>query len=180
MCEMRSLSWVIGAIAALASAQAAEAQAPTSASTSATGSASVVQPITLVKNSDLAFGSLVRPSLGSNTVTIDPTSGARTLSGTGDASLAANRTASRATYSVAGEGGATFSVTVPSSFTMARVGGNETLPVTLTASAVSGALSGSIGAGGSANFSIGGSLPLSSTTVSGDYTGTFNVTVGYN
>jgi len=177
---MRSLSWVIGAVAALATAGAAQAQAPTSASTSATGSAAVVQPITLVKNTDLAFGSLVRPSLGANTVTIDPTSGARTISGTGDASPGAAQTATRASYSVAGEGGATFSVTVPSSFTMARVGGNETLPVTLTASAVSGALSGSIGTGGSANFSIGGSLPLSSTTVSGDYTGTFNVTVGYN
>ena len=177
---MRSLSWVIGAAAALAMAQAAQAQSPTTASTSATGSAAVVQPITLVKNTDLAFGSLVRPSLGANTVIVDPASGARTLTGTGDASLAGNQIASRATYSVAGEGGATFSVTIPSSFVMARVGGNETLPVSLTASALTGALSGSIGAGGSANFSIGGSLPLSSTTVSGDYTGTFNVTVGYN
>lgn len=177
---MRSLNWVIGASAALATAGAAQAQAPTSASTSATGTASVVQPITLVKNTDLAFGSLVRPSLGSNTVTIDPASGARTISGTGDASPGSALAASRATYSVAGEGGATFTVTVPTSFTMARVGGNETLPVSLTASALSGALSGSIGSSGSANFSIGGSLPLSSTTVSGDYTGTFDVTVGYN
>lgn len=177
---MRSLSWVIGASIALAMAQAAQAQTPTSASTSANGTAAVIQPVTLVKNTDLAFGSLVRPSLGSNTVTIDPTSGARSISGTGDAAPGSALTATRATYSVAGEGGATFSVTIPRTFTMARVGGSETLPVSLTASAVSGALSGSNGSVGSANFSIGGSLPLSSTTVSGDYTGTFNVTVGYN
>jgi hypothetical protein len=174
---MRSLNWVIGA-SALAAAHAAQAQSPASAT--ATGAATVIQPIALVKNTDLAFGSLVRPSLGSNTVTIDPTSGARTISGTGDASLAANQTVSRATYSVAGEGGSTFSVTVPSSFTMTRSGGSETLPVSLNATALAGALSGSIGSTGSANFSIGGSLPLSSTTVAGDYVGTFDVTVGYN
>jgi len=176
---MRSLKWVIGASAALAMAQSAQAQTP-SASATASGAAVVLQPITLVKNTDLAFGSLVRPSLGSNTVTIDATSGNRTLTGTGDASLAGNQTPSRATYSVGGEGGAAFSVTVPSSFVMTRQGGSETLPVALSASAVAGALSGSIGSNGSANFSVGGSLPLSSTTVAGDYTGTFDVTVGYN
>lgn len=177
---MRSLSWVIGASAALAMVQAAQAQAPTSATATATGSATVIQQITLVKNTDLAFGSLVRPSVGSNTVSIDPNSGNRTLTGTGDGSLAQTQTTSRATYSVAGEGGSTFSVTVPANFVMTRTGGNDTLTVSLNPSATSGALSGSTGSPGSANFSIGGSLPLSSTTVSGDYVGTFNVTVGYN
>ncbi len=76
---MRSLKWVVGA-AALASAHTAAAQ-PAQASASASGSVTVIQPITLVKNTDLAFGSLVAPSLGSNTVTIDPTSGSRTISG---------------------------------------------------------------------------------------------------
>ena len=175
---MRSLSWVIGASAALAMAHAAQAQAPTSAT--ATGSATVIQQIALVKNTDLAFGSLVRPSVGSNTVSIDPTSGARSISGGGDASLAQTQAASRATYSVAGEGGSTYSVTVPTNFTMTRTGGSDTLLVSLSASATSGALSGSVGSGGSANFSIGGSLPLSANTVSGDYVGTFDVTVGYN
>ena len=63
---------------------------------------------------------------------------------------------------------------------MTRSGGVETLPVVLSASALSGALSGSLGSTGAANFSIGGAFPLTSTTVPGDYTGTFNVTVGYN
>ena len=175
---MRSLKWVIGAIA-LAAAQTAQAQ-PNSASATATANATVIQPIALLKNTDLAFGSLVRPSLGSNTVIIDPTSGNRTVTGTGDAALAPNQIASRATYSVSGEGGSTFSVTVPSGFTMRRAGGTETIPVALNASALSGALSGQLGAGGSANFSIGGSLPLSNTTIAGEYTGTFDVTVGYN
>jgi hypothetical protein len=175
---MRSARWVIGA-AALASAHGAAAQ-PTSASASATGSATVIQPITLSKTSDLAFGAIVRPSLGANTVTVDALSGARTITGTGDAALTTNQTVSRATYAVGGEGGAAFSITVPGSFTMTRAGGGETLPVALTASVPSGSLSGSTGSAGSANFSVGGSLPLSTATVAGDYTGTFDVTVGYN
>ncbi len=80
----------------------------------------------------------------------------------------------------AARGGVAFSVTVPAGFTMTRSGGIETLPVVLSASALSGALSGAVGSSGAANFSIGGALPLSSSTVPGDYTGTFNVTVGYN
>ena len=175
---MRSLKWVVGA-AALASALPAAAQ-PSQASASASGAVTVVQPITLVKNTDLAFGALVAPTLGGNTVTIDPTSGLRTISGSGNAGLSTALTVSRATYSVGGEGGAAFSVTVPSGFTMTRSGGVETLPVVLSASALSGALSGSLGSTGAANFSIGGAFPLTSTTVPGDYTGTFNVTVGYN
>jgi hypothetical protein len=175
---MRSLRWVIGATA-LATAQTASAQ-PNTAAASVNGTATVVQPITLLKGTDLAFGALVRPTLGSNVVTIDSSSGQRSISGAGDGALAPSQTSSRATYAVGGEGGAAFSITVPSSFTMTRTGGGETLPVTLSASTLSGALSGSVGAAGSANFSVGGSLPMSSATVSGDYTGTFNVTVGYN
>lgn len=175
---MRSLIWVIGATA-LAMGQAAWAQ-PGSASATAAGAATVVAPITLVKTTDLAFGSIVRPSLGTNIVTVDATSGVRSVSGSGDAALASSLASSRATYSVGGEGGAAFTITVPSSFTLTRTGGVETLPVTLSASAQSGALGGSTGAIGSTSFSVGGSLPLSSSTVAGDYTGVFNVTVGYN
>jgi hypothetical protein len=169
---------VIGATA-LATAQTASAQ-PATAGASVAGTATVIQPISLVKGTDLAFGALVRPTLGSNVVTVDPSSGQRSISGAGDGTLAPSQPSSKATYSVSGEGGTAFSITVPSSFTMTRAGGAETLPVTLSASTLSGALSGSLGAAGSANFSVGGSLPMSSATVSGDYTGTFDVTVGYN
>lgn len=173
----RSLNWLIG-VTALAAAQQASAQT-VSATATASATAAILQPVTLVKNTDLSFGSLVRPSIGANTVTIDQSSGARSLSGGGDASLAAS-TNSRATYSVGGEGGASFSVTVPGSFTLTRTGGTETLPVSLAASAQSGSLNGSLGSVGTANFGVGGSLPLSSSTVPGDYHGTFDVTVGYN
>ena len=162
-------------LAALSLAGPAMAQAPGSTATvTSTASATVIQPISVAKTTDLAFGSFVRPGSGANAVVIDATTGARTLTGGGNASLASSTT-SRAAFSVSGEGAQTFSITVPSTVTMLRSGGSETLPVTLTPSAPSGTM-----VGGSATFGVGGSLPLDNTVVGGAYSGNFNVTVGYN
>jgi hypothetical protein len=166
-------------IALAAGAVASQASAQSTATQSTTGTGTILQPLTLTKNTDLAFGSIVRPSAGSNTVTINQTTGARTLSGAGNAALVTSTT-SRATYTVDGEGGQTFSISVPGSFNMTRVSGSETLAVTLTATAASGALSGSLGAAGTATFGVGGAFPLDNTTVAGSYTGTFNAVVAYN
>ena len=64
--------------AAAVSAIAAPAMAQTSATQSTTASATIVQPITLTKNSDLAFGSVVKPTSGTNTITVNETTGTRT------------------------------------------------------------------------------------------------------
>ena len=97
------------AIGVLAMAAATPVLAAESASQNVSTSVQIVQPITLGKASDLAFGSIAKPSAGGNTITVDEVSGARSLSGGGDASLAAS-TASRAAYTVSGEGGQAFSV----------------------------------------------------------------------
>jgi hypothetical protein len=164
---------------AIVSAIAAPALAQTSATQSTTASATIVQPITLTKNSDLAFGTVVKPTSGTNTITIDETAGTRTKTGAGDAALATSTT-SRAAFSVGGEGGQTFSITVPATATMTRSGGSETLTVNLVKTAVSGTLSNSIGTAGTASFGVGGNFDVVSTTVSGAYSGSFNTTVAYN
>jgi hypothetical protein len=160
-------------------AVAGGASAQSSATQSTTGTGTILQPISLTKDSDLAFGLIVRPSSGTNTVTINQTTGARALSGGGNAALVTSTT-SRATYTVGGEGASTFSITVPANFNMTRSGGSETLAVTLTPTATSGTLSGSAGASGTATFGVGGAFPLDNTTVTGAYSGTFNTTVAYN
>ena len=165
------------AMAALGVAGPALAQGTATASASAT--ATVLTPISVSKTSDLAFGAMVRPGSGSNTISIDAATGARTLSGSGNASLATS-SPTRAAFSVGGDGAQTFSITVPSPVNITRTGGTETVPVTLSASAATGLLSGSAGNAGSASFGVGGSLPLDTSVVGGSYTGTFNVTVGYN
>ena len=159
------------------SALSAPAFAQASASASTTGSATIIQPITLTKNTDLAFGTIVKPTDTTTTVTINATTGARTFAG-GGAVGAGSAASGRATYTVGGEGGQTFSISVPATFNM--ISGANTLVVTPVATATTGTLSGTIGAAGSATFGVGGSVPIAVATVSAAYTGTFNVTVAYN
>ncbi len=109
---------------------------------------------------------------------INETTGTRTITG-GDGVLLSG-TSSRATYTVGGEGAQAFSITVPANFSMTRSGGAETIVVTLTASATSGTLSGALASSGTATFGVGGSMDLTSSTATGAYSGTFNVTVQYN
>lgn len=166
------------AIAMAGTSGAAFAQA--SATQETTGSTRILQAITIEKDSELEFGSVVRPATaGTNTITIDATTGARALTGTGTGALAAGTAFGRATYTVTGEGGQSFSITGPGTFDMSTAGGAE-IAVTATLSAATGALSGAIGSSGTATFGVGGSFDVSDSTATGNYSGTFDVVVAYN
>ncbi|MFN3585069.1 DUF4402 domain-containing protein [Phenylobacterium sp.] len=147
--------------------------------TTGTGTATVYRSLSITKNSDLAFGKVVRPDSGSSTVTINAATGLRSLTGTAVALPVPSP--SRANYTVTGEGGRAVSITVPTSVVMTREGGSETLTVTTTKT-VSGTptLTSIMGMEGSYTFSVGGSLTLTSSTVSGAYSGVFNVSAAYN
>ncbi|MGE5501586.1 MAG: DUF4402 domain-containing protein [Ignavibacteriales bacterium] len=173
----RLLKAALAVAAISAVSQPAMAAASTTQSTSST--VKIVQPITLTKNSDLAFGTIVKPTSGSSTVTISTSSDTPQLTGAGNAAQAASTT-SRAAFTVGGEGGQGFSISVPASVTMTRSGGSETLSVALTASGASGSLDNSLGSAGSATFTVGGAFDVSASTVSGSYTGSFDTTVAYN
>ena len=150
-----------------------------SSTATATATASVIQPISVTKATDLSFGAFVRPATGANTIAINSATGTRSLTGGGNGALTASST-SRAAFTVGGEGAQTFSITVPPTVSITRAGGTETLPVTLSASGATGALSGTVGGDGTATFGVGGTLPLDSSVVGGSYSGAFDVTVGYN
>ena len=68
------------ALAALALVAAPATAAPVAATTDAEAGALILVPLTLVKIDDLDFGSVVRSSV-SGTVSINPNTGARTVSG---------------------------------------------------------------------------------------------------
>jgi hypothetical protein len=69
---------------------------------------------------------------------------------------------------------------MPATFNMSKSGATD-LVVTLTRSPSGNAtLSGTAGSTGTAALDIGGSFPISSTTVVGDYSGSFAVSVAYN
>lgn len=143
-----------------------------------TATAHVQRALSLQKQSDLAFGRIMRPTSGSGAVTINPTTGARTV----DAGIVALPTpaASPASYTVKGEGGRTLSISVPSQVVMTRSGGGETLIVSTTNTISSPTLSGGLGSQGTYSFAVGGSVTVSSSTTAGAYSGVFNVTAAYN
>lgn len=181
MVQIRNV--LIGALAGVASAISlggiAHAQASASQATQST--VTVFRPITLTKNTDLSFGTVVRPATGSGTITISQTDGSRSLSGSGALlSTGPNASPGRATYTVNGEGGQTFSISVPANFNMTRSGGSETITVVLTPTATTGTLSNALGQAGSSTFGVGGQIPINDTTASGAYTGSFTTTVAYN
>ena len=159
----------MGLVLALALTEPGHSQTTNSVS----GSITVVQPVLEVtKNSDLAFGSVVRPTSGSGTITIDGNTGTVTTSNL----VRIGTSATRASFSITGQANANIQVTAPSTITLTRTGGAETLSIAVTSTMGGGQIS----SGGTASFYLGGQATLQSTTVPGGYTGVFNVTVAYN
>ena len=164
------------AASVLALALPAVAHAQTSASVSASGSTTIMRPITITKTADLAFGKIVKPGTGSGTVTL--ANSADTVTAAAGAVAVAGGTTSRAKFTIDGEGGQAVSVSVPSSFTMSK--GVDSITVTLSPDLGSSVtLSNALGAAGTASLNVGGSFSLPSTQVTGVYTGNFTVTVAY-
>lgn len=168
------------AAAALVATVASPAFAQSSASTTGTGSITIIRPITITKTADLAFGTVVRPGTGSGTAVVSA-AGARTVTG-GVVGLASGATPAAAAFTVAGEGGQSISVTIPTTFSM--INGSDTLVVTtsnnLAGSASAQTLSNALGSAGTLAFAVGGSVPITSTTTGGLYSGTFTVSAAYN
>ena len=175
---MNKLICTAAALAAVAFA--APAMAQSSATTTGTGSITVIRPLTLTKNADLKFGTIVRPATGSGTVVVSA-AGARSVTG-GVVGLASGDTPQASQFTVDGEGGQSISVTIPATFTMAN--GSESLTVTtnnsLSGAAGSQTLSNSLGSAGSLVFRVGGTVPVAATAATGAYTGTFTVSAAYN
>jgi hypothetical protein len=162
-----------GCAAIALSAMASSALAQASATTSATASVTVFQPITVAKTADLQFGRVIRPSNATATVyTVSETNGAATTSG-GDGIFSGAVTPTRAVFTVNGEGGQAFNITSAASVT------NGGVTINLVKSDPSLILSGTIGAAGSATFGVGGNVTLDNSSPTGVKSGSFNVTVTY-
>lgn len=172
--------FLAGALLAGAAVTPLFAQASDSESTTST--VRIIQPISLTLVNNLAFGTVVRPTTGTYTVTMGV--GSDTPSGTGGTggALLATGTRTRASYTATGEGGQTIAITVPASVTMSSGGNN--ISVTLTGEAATDTLTGTIGStgnfSGDGTFYVGGAFDVTSATVSGNYTGSFSTTIAYN
>jgi hypothetical protein len=145
------------------------------ATATATATANVVtlRPLTFVKTDDLDFGSLIA-STASGTVKIDATTDARTTAG---GVSVAGGAPSAARFAAAGVVGLISSVTLPTSITLKRTGGTETMAVgTITSN---GPLLRLFPGNGILDLRVGGTLNVAANQAAGAYAGQFDVTVFY-
>lgn len=164
---MKKILISAGALAALA------ISTPAFASNTAQASATVniVSPLTLKKNTDLNFGTVIGPFAG-ETVEVS-TAGVRNCS---TLTCSGNAVVSAANFSVSGgTPSQPLTVTVDPSATLnGSVSGSLTLD--LTTDVPSGVATDT---SGNATFGVGGSIAIPAATADGVYSGTFNVTVQY-
>ena len=132
----------------------------------------VRRSLVVTKNSDLVFGSMLVPT-GTGTVVIDATTGARTTTGVAPV-LITGPAFSRASFTLTGESGTTFTISVPATFTITN--GTTTLTITTTSTATGTQTL----TGGTFALGIGGSLALTNAATRGGYTGSLSVTLTYN
>lgn len=139
--------------------------------------AKVIRPISIAKTSNLQFGSVTRPSVGSGSISLSP-AGVASVTGS-NVIRYPSPAATVAAFTVTGEGGQAVTVSVPSTVTLSGSTGSV---IATTSSTGGGAqvLSGSAGAAGTVQVRVGGTVPLSGSTAIGTFTGTLAVTVQYN
>lgn len=138
------------------------------ASIQSTITATILTPISISKQADLGFGEVYPDGSVTGTVTVDY-AGGRTFQG---GASAGTTPGSAGAFTVSGEIGSTYSLTIPGSVNL--VGPGTDMLVNLNNNA-SGDLS-----LGSDTFKIGGVLNVGANQSSGAYSATFVVTVNYN
>jgi len=150
---------------------------PTVPTTGLTSSATATVRRSLQVNkilgTELKFGTLVRPTSGSGTVTIAP-GGGRSVGGSNPPVELPGAAFGPANYTILGEPGTAYTISF-SACTLYH--GGDSLNVTLA-----GSFSGSqlMDASGSKPLGVGGTMTIASNTPSGLYSGSFSVSVVYN
>lgn len=163
---------ILLAAVALAFVPATAFAAPSGNESTANGSASatVVSPIVLTHTSGAVLNFATFTTGTGGTVVVD-TAGA--VSATGDVGLVPGATGSADGFSVTGDASRSFSITTTGG---SVTSGASSMTFTTSPSAASGTLS----AGGTASFSVGGTLTVPGTAAAGNYTGSYSATVTYN
>ncbi len=129
----------------------------------------VAAPISISAAGNMDFGTMV-PTGTAGTVTVTP-AGARSSV---DVDLLGG-TSAAASFDVTGDGGANYSITLPSSATLSSGGNTRTIDTFTDDAGATPTL-----VGGSDTFNVGATLNVGATQASGTYSGTFSVTVNYN
>ena len=140
----------------------------------ATGSAMIITPIAISKTVDMNFGNIaVSSSLG--TVVLAP-AGTRTKTG-GVTLTAVTGTVTAASFNVTGLGSSTFSITLPTTYTITSGGSTMTVNNFTSTPSSTGTLS-----SGALTVTVGATLNVAASQAAGTYTNAtgFPVVVNYN
>jgi hypothetical protein len=146
-------------------------------SASATTTATIITPITIVKDLDMNFGNLYVSSILGGTLALSPGNIRTVTSGVG--APAAAGTVSAAAFTVNGMASTTYSITLPSVPTVISFGAAN-MSVDLFSSNPS--TTGLLSAAGTQNILVGATLTVNAAQLPGVYVSTvpFDVTVNYN
>lgn len=171
----RSVIAVLALIGVWTASSPARAQ-QNAASANANASATIVTAISISKTADMNFADVV--SSGAPGTVVLSASSSPTRSVTGGAELGNSTGISAATFTVAGDPDATYSITLPGSDVTLSDGGVNTMTVNTFTSSPSG--TGTLSGGGTQTLYVGATLNVGANQPNGTYDGTFSVTVAYN
>lgn len=154
------------------------------ASATSEATATIITPISIVKNIAMNFGNVAVQTGTGGTVVLVP---AGTRTATGGCTLPSTvGTVTAASYSIAGQGSYTYAITLPlDGVVSVGDGATHTMAVNTFSSTPSG--TGTLSVGGTQTLTVGATLVVAAAQVSGVYTatagngsGAFTVTVNYN
>jgi hypothetical protein len=166
--------WPTATLVSLALTVPGEAAHAVTPLTQATGSATLVRPVTVVKTKDMDFGALSVTTAG--TAVLEPN--ADTISATGGVILSGGTPHSAEFLGSAGQTSQVVNIKVPNQpSTLTRVGGTETM--TVSNFTLQGQSKRALAAATSFSFRVGGTLNVGANQAEGTYVGTFTVTVQY-
>jgi hypothetical protein len=169
---MKKLSILVSLVAIFLFASiTVEAQVSATASTSA----NIVGPISIVKSVDMSFGNVAISPTVAGTVLLSTTS-TRTAGG-GVTLPVITGTVTAAKFTVAGEAGTTYSITLPGSVVLTNGANNMTVDNFISTPTPTGSL-----ATGTEDIFVGATLNVAAAQASGLYTNASDlvVTVNYN
>jgi len=129
--------------------------------------------LAITKNADLTFGSFVGGGGYAGSVTVD-TAGARSASGA--ILLLGGQPFAAARFTISGNAGTHYSMTLPASAVVTSGAVQATLSQLTTSIPTSGTLP----TEGSVTFTVGGTVTVNTTQNNGTYSGTFDIVVGRN
>ncbi len=140
--------------------------------------ASVIVPITIVKNVDMNFGNASVSAVSGGSIVLAP-AGTRTTAGPGVTLPAATGTVAAAAFTITGAPGFTYAITLPGSVVINGPGASS-MSVSGFTSTPSG--TGNISSGGTQYLTVGATLNIAPSQVPGAYTNAtaIPVVVNYN